>query len=448
MADWNIAPRGLSRRRLIGLAAAGAASAWLGRTPRQALAGTSGAAQQTLANGLTVVALQRTSADVVAVQHTTLAGARDDGDAPASTVLTSRMLLQGSPRYPTEIDVKRAATLAGGSISRGTTTEYSYIAAVMPSSGTETAFDVISDAVINPLFDPQAFLGQQQVALSDLAQRQADPTELIADLLQQTMFAGQPLANPPLGTADAINALTIDILQANRARLWGAANTVLTVVGNKEPDDVFDLANQYFSGMTAGTANVRTPTVLTPPASAQTVQATAGQQEQFLIGFLAPSLHDQDRYPLSVLTSIMSGFSGRLLQALRSDLGLSFTPYASFSPYSDAGLWLASSEVDPDNIDQALDVTRKQIQLIHDQLAQATELSDAIGALSGGQILKSEGYDSVAGQLATQQILGDVSTDEFVRQVQAVTLADVQRVAQQYLDLDHSLTVIVGPGSS
>jgi len=234
-------------------------------------------------------------------------------------------------------------------------------------------------------------------------------------------------------------------LQANRARLWGAANTVLTVVGKIVPDHVFALANQYFSGLTTGVANQRQPTTPVTPSSPQTARATAGRQVQFLVGFSAPSLRDADRYPLAVLTSIMGGFDGRLLRALRSDLGLSFTPAATYSPFSDAGSWYASSAVDPDKLDQALDATQAQIQLIQDTPADDSEVSDAIGAIAGGQIVQSEANSSVALTLAVKQLLGDVSTDAFVRQVQAVTALDVQRVAQTHLDLDHSLTAIVGP---
>jgi len=434
----------ISRRRLFTLAGGSALAMAAGSARRAALADAN-VVQQTLSNGLLVIVQPRASADTAAILHTALAGVRDDGDAPGSTVLTSRMLLQGGPRFPTEIDVKRAITLVGGTIERGTTTEYSEISCVMPATSVETAFDVVSDVVINPLFDADAFSGQQQVALSNLAQRQSTPDAVIADLFQQTLFAGQPLGFPPLGTEDSILALTLDILQANRARLWGAANTVLTVVGKVVPDDIFALANQYFSGLTSGTADQRPPTTLVPPAAPQTVRATAGRQAQFLVGFSAPSLRDADRYPLAVLTSIMGGFSGRLLRVLRSDLGLSFTPSATYSPFSDAGSWSASSAVDPDKLDQALDATRAQIQLIQNKPPDDSEVSDAIGAIAGGQILQSEANASVALTLAVKQLLGDVSTEDFVRQVQAVTAADVQRVAQTHLDLDHSLTAIVGP---
>lgn len=432
----------LSRRRMLALAAA-AGVALVGRRLRVSAA--ANVERQTLANGLTVIVEERPSADTVALQHTTLAGVRDDEDVPGSTVLTSRMLLQGTPRYPSLIALQRAATLAGGTISRGSTSEFSNISSVMPTDAAETAFDLVSDAVTNPLFALDAFNGQKKVALQDLAQRQSTPNILIGDLFQREIFAGQPLGQPPLGTPDSIAAMTLDTIQANRTRLWGAANTVVTVVGRMPVQDAFDLAARYFAALPAGTVNVRQPTQVLPPSSPQIVQATAGQQVQLRIGFTSPSLREPDRYPLAVLTEIMSGFSGRLLRSLRSELGLSFTPSATYATFSDAGAWYASVAADPSNLDQVLAVTRGEIQRIRDERADAGEVADAIRSIAGGAILASESNASVAGQLAAQQILGDVSTEEFVQRVQPVTATDVQRVAQTYLDLDHSLTALVGP---
>jgi predicted Zn-dependent peptidase len=438
-------PLRLSRRAFLGLA--GVTAATFLTSPRWAGAAATSVVSRTLPNGLLVIVQERPSAGTVALQHTALAGVRDDGAHPGSTVLTSRMLLQGTPRYPSEIELKRAATLAGGDLGRGTTSEYSNISCVLPATAAELGFDLLSDAVINPLFDPSAFDGQQHVAMQDLAQRSTTPAVLIGDLFQQTLFGGQPLGFSPFGTTDDIAALTLDIIRQTQQRLWGGANSVLTVVGTIRAEDAFSFAGSYFAGLDAGAANVRQPTQAQPPATAQIVQANAGHQAQFRVGFVAPALPDADRYPIAVLTGMMSGFSGRLLRELRTKLGIAYTPSASYAPYSDAGAWFASVAVDPPNLDQALDVTRSAIQAFRDVQADSSEVSNAIEAIAGTQILAGESNASVAGQLAVQQALGDVSVEEYVRRIRLVTPADVQRVATTYFDLNHSLTAIVGPPS-
>ncbi len=442
------APRStrFSRRRLIALAGAGAALALSGLPIPRALAQDS-ATQQTLPNGLTVIVEERQSADVVALQHTALAGVRDDGDKHGLTVLTSRMLLAGTPRRPSDIAMKAAAALAGGTLGRGTTSEVSNIACVMPADSAELAFDLVSDAVSSPLMGTDGFAAQKAIALQGIAQRISDPALLMNDLFLKTLFAGQPVGFPPLGTAESMAALDLADVINRYENLWGAANAVVTVSGRIQVSQAMDLASRYFGPINAGQANVRTATVTTSPSGGQTVQGTAGQHPIFRVGFLAPDIRSPDRYPLAVLTGMMTGFSGRLVRELRTKRGLSYTPDAEYLPFSDAGAWYAEASVDPGNVQTALEITKTEIQRLSDEMADAPEVADAIDAIAGQEILASEANSAVAARLAAQQILGDVSTDELVRRVRAVTPADVQRVAQAYLQLDRALTVLVGPGA-
>lgn len=447
MSFRRSATQPMPRRRFFALAgAAGAVAA--GIAVPTARGATDATVQQVLDNGLTIIVEERPSADTVALQHTALAGVRDDGHQPGITVLTSRMLLSGTPWRPSDIDMKAAATLAGGTITRGTTSEASSIACVMPATSAELAFDLVSDALVNASLSPLAFLTQQQLALQGLSQRKSAPSILIDDLFQQTLFAGQALGFAPLGTAASIQAATIDDIEATRERLFGGANAVLTIVGRIHAGDALAMAEQYFGPLFAGSANVRTPTQTEPPPAPETVSGVAGQQQLFRVGFWAPSLSDSDRYPMAVLTGIMSGFSGRLVRELRTKRGISYTPSAGYLGLSDAGYWYATAAVDQANLDEALNVTQDQIQEVADQQVGASELSDTVDASAGQEILATQSNADVAAQLASQQIFGDVSTEEYVRRIQAVTADDVLRVAGTYLQLDHSLTVLVGPPAS
>jgi predicted Zn-dependent peptidase len=139
----------LSRRRLFALGLGGAALGFVRPSGGAAAAQTS-TVRATLPNGLLVIAEERRSADVVAARLTARAGARDTADLPGLALLTSRLMFQGTGRFPSETDLQRAAILVGGTIERGTTAEHSLVAAVVPSFEADVAFDLLSDIVINP----------------------------------------------------------------------------------------------------------------------------------------------------------------------------------------------------------------------------------------------------------------------------------------------------------
>jgi predicted Zn-dependent peptidase len=183
-----------------------------------------------------------------------------------------------------------------------------------------------------------------------------------------------------------------------------------------------------------------------PLEAPQVVGREAGQQQvQFRIGFAVPGLLTAERYPLTVLNTIMSGSAGRLFLELRSERGLAYVAFSGYSAYSDAGSWYASAGVDPENLDAALEVTRTEIQKLRAVPPDASEVAAKQGQIAGRQILADETNAARGNRLASREILGTESTEEFVRRIRQVTPADVQRVAQAYLDPDRALLVVVGP---
>src|SRR5437588_11099587 len=224
----NDSPSGhrISRRRLLGWGAAGVA-AGLVRVPGRAAAQTS-SVRTTLPNGMVVIAEERRGAETLAVRVTARAGARDTPEAPGLALLTSRVMFQGTTRYPSETDLQRTAALVGGTVERGTTVEHSLLSSVVPSFEADVAFDLLSDIVGNARMADDALDRQKRIALQDLPQRRSSASGLIDELFQSSLFAGHPLSAPLIGTPDSIGSINRDAIVAARDRLWGATNIVLT----------------------------------------------------------------------------------------------------------------------------------------------------------------------------------------------------------------------------
>src|SRR5262245_44593613 len=106
----------LPRRRVLTLAATGAAASLLAPAGRSE-AQSAQPVREVLPNGLTVIVEERPTAAVVALNLTVLAGSRDDGDTPGITLLTSRAMLAGTSRRPSNSELVRTAALVGGTVS-------------------------------------------------------------------------------------------------------------------------------------------------------------------------------------------------------------------------------------------------------------------------------------------------------------------------------------------
>lgn len=435
----------LRRRRFLSLTVAAAIAAVV-RAPRAPAKAETGPTRTVLPNGLVVIVEERQSANTVALRLTARAGSRDDGPLPGITVITSRMMFQGTGRRPSETALQRTISLVGGTLTRGTSMEWSFFASVVPANEVELGFDLLSDLVLDPLLTPDALARQKRIALQEQAQRRADPTSLLADLFQIAMFAGHPLGTPIIGTPESIDAVTQGALLANRQRLWGASNLVLSVVGRIQHEDALDKAWEYFRDLPPGTKNERPAAPVQPPEGGQSVWGEVGQQQvQFRVGFAAPALVDADRYPLLVLDSLMGGPSGRLFAELRSARGLAYIAGSAYLAFSDGGTWFVEAGVEPQHLDAALEVVWAEIQRLRDTLPDDGEVARQISQIAGQQIVADETNAARAGRLAAQEVLGSEPTEELVRRVRQVDPAAVQRVARSYLDPDRALLVVVGP---
>jgi zinc protease len=405
-----------------------------------------GPTRETLDNGLLVIVQERRSADTVAVRLTTRSGSRDDAALPGLAFVTMRAMLAGTVRRPSGAEITRAAAQVGGTFSGSADDETSALFALMPASEADLGFDLVADVATAPLFDPEAFAGRKQLTLQDVARRRSDPSSVVADVFRGALFAGHPLASSPTGTPESLAAMTRDDAVANHDRFWGGSNAVLAIVGRISVPDALAKARHYFGGLAPGTINARPPARAAVPGTARTMRAEAGQQQaQFLVGFPAPSVLDADRYAMIVLNTMTGGPTGRFFVEIRSQRGLAYTAGSGYQNFSDAGAWFAAAGVDPQNVDPALAVVREQIQRLRDEVPDAQEVADTINQIAGGQLLADETNAARAERLGICAILGTPDTAELVRRVREVTPADVQRVAQTYLDLDRATTVIVGP---
>ena len=445
MAPSRLSTYRLGRRRLLTLTATLTGAALL-RLPPRIGAQPAGVERHTLPNGLVVIVEERRIAESVAFQLSARAGSRDDEELPGLTAFTVRAMTGGTRRRPSQIEIFRTATLVGGTFNGSFGTEQDAFTALVPATEADTGFDLLSDIAGEPLLSEGIVAGFKPTVLQTLALRRADPAALLNDLYTAAIYDGHPASTPTNGTPQSIQALSrTDVITAHR-RFWGAANLVLTIVGEIEIEEALTKAEQYFGSLPPGTLNVRPPASPMPRSSSEVVRGTAGEQQmQFRIGFHAPNLHSEDRYPMAVLNAIMGGAGGRFFVEVRSERGLAYTATSSYSPLTDTGNWFGFAGTEPANLDEAIAAARDLIRGIRDVPVRDTEIQERITQIAGNQILADEANTARAARLSAVEVLGDVSTEEYVRRIRQVTAADVQRVAQTYLDLDRALTVIVGP---
>jgi predicted Zn-dependent peptidase len=177
------------------------------------------------------------------------------------------------------------------------------------------------------------------------------------------------------------------------------------------------------------------------PGSVQTV---------LQLGNLGIERTSPDYFSLLLADRILGGGpAARLFLNLREDKGYTYGAYSGFSGSKFRGTWTSSSEVRTDVTEGAMKEFMYELKRLRDEQVSTAELENAKRAIVGNFALSLEQPQSLLQNIILQKIydLPADYWDTYPQKVAAVTAADVQRVAQKYVDLDHMQIVAVGDAS-
>src|SRR3989344_3846802 len=161
------------------------------------------------------------------------------------------------------------------------------------------------------------------------------------------------------------------------------------------------------------------------------------EQAHLAIGFRTVPLASPEKYPLSVLSSILGGgMSSRLFHEVREKRGLAYYVRCNSDQYTDAGSLVATAGVDPKRIDEALEVIIQELKNLRDGKKKISkdELKKGKEFLKGHLVLELEDSRSVSVFYATQELLEKEidNPSDVLSKIDKVTMDDVMDVAGKY----------------
>lgn len=279
------------------------------------------------------------------------------------------------------------------------------------------------------------------------------PKTLSHDLLMTTLFAGSPYQASHQNILATLPQLrSVDPLMQTYRRRYQPANMLISAVGDISLARLVGALNAAFPAPASSgdcLADVDAPSPLALPAS-RVITGARDDSNQLHIykAWFAPKLSDPDYAPMVVLNTILgaAGLSSRLFLELRDKQGLAYTVRSSYDAAKYLGLFVLYIGTEPNNRDKALKGFEVECQKLMDTPVGAEELSQAIENVIGRRVVYLETAPQQAAYLGAQLAAGLSlqALDELVPRIQAVTPADIQRVAQHVMGAP-SLTSMVGP---
>jgi len=376
----------------------------------------------------------------------------DPGSKTGVANLTSAMLREGTTTRKS-LEIADQIAFLGINLSPSSSWESSTLSLHTPTAQLDSALALFADVALHPSFPANEFERIRKSRLTDLI-RLKDQGPAIANLAFPAIIygTGHPYGAATLGTEVSVKSLSVADLQNYYTANFKPNNATLIIVGDVTPSQIEQKINAVFGGWQRG--DVPQLTYGDPPKAGTTtiylIDKPGAAQSSFRIGSVGVPRSTKDYFPLLVMNTILGGsFTSRLNQNLRETRGYTYGAGSRFDMRRAAGPFSASAEIVAAKTDSALLEFMKELNGIR-QTVPAEELSRAKRFLQLQLPGNFETTQDIAFQMIPVALYGLPFDyyNNYVQNIEAVTQADVARVAQQYIDPASLAVVIVGDRKS
>ncbi len=408
----------------------------------------------TLANGLMLAVVEMHKVPVVDVQLLVDAGAaRDPSTAPGLATFTATMLQQGAGAR-SALDVADEAAFLGAQLGTGATFDGASASIHVPRRRLEAALDLLADVVLRPSFADSEIARQRELRAAQLVQQRDEPVTVASIAFPAIVYGrGHPYGHPLNGTDSATARLARDGVAEFYRTYYRPNGARLLIVGDVTLAEARRLAAARFGGWERGDVPAFPSPPPPPRAAARTVyliDKPGAAQSVVRIGHAGPARTTPDWFALEVLNTIVGGaFTSRLNQNLRETHGYTYGAFSQFAPRRLNGAFVALASVVTAKTDSSLVEFLKELRRIRDEAVAPPELAKAKAYLTLGLPGDFETTGGAAARFRELLAFGLPLDyyDHYVDRINAITGADVQRVAREYIDPDHFDIVVVGDKS-
>jgi predicted Zn-dependent peptidase len=369
-------------------------------------------------------------------------------DTGASHLLEHMVFKGTQQRSAAEIAI--ALEGLGGSLDAYTSREHtSYLARVLDENLPE-ALDVLADLVLAPLLRQEDLDMEREVVLEEIAQVEDTPDDLVYELHGEAMWGGHPYGRSILGTKASVGSMTADTLRALHERRYRGENLIVAAAGNVDHGAFVDAVSGLFG---AHETTERNGAVAVP---SQTVHGEmkverSSAQTHVVFGTGVPGHDHPDRYALVLLSSALGGgMSSRLFQRVREELGLCYSVYSYQSFYSVGGVSGVYVGTRPATADQAVEAIREELASVAATGLGEDELEQTKRQVKGQVMLSLESTGARLHRLASFALHEEpfLGLDGLLARIEAVTVEDIGRVAENFFHPEAQMVLRLGPGSS
>ncbi len=400
--------------------------------------------QFTLKNGLKVILAENHKLPTVSWTLSFNTGPITEGDKAGYAGIFGQVMRAGTTSKTKE-ELSEEIDFMGASVSAGATS----MSAFSLSKYKEDVLDIMTDILYNPSFPQDEFDRAIEQTLTGLKQAKDDPNGIAARIRSMVNY-GKDHPYGEASTEETVSNISIEDLKQHYANYFKPNVAYLVIVGDITKKEAQKLAKEYFGDWKKG--DVKKENFEAPKSIDKTVISLVDRPSsvQSVISISYPVENkpgNADATTISVMNEILGGSgSARLFMNLREDKGYTYGAYSSLGSSRYSAIFNASASVRNEVTDSALTEFINELKRIREAEVTQEELDLAVNSMRGSFARGLENRSTVA-QYALSSELNGLPDDyyaNYLKRLEAITIQDIQRVAQKYIRPDKANIVIVG----
>jgi predicted Zn-dependent peptidase len=402
--------------------------------------------REVLSNGLTILTEEMPHIRSVAIGIWIKTGSRHEtSDLNGISHFVEHMVFKGT-RNRTAEQIAREVDSVGGNMDAFTAKECICFDVKVLDEHLPTALDILSDLVLNPVFDTAELKRERGVILEEIKMDEDNPDYLVHEIFTQNFWKDHPLGKPILGTKETVKRFEQGVLFDYYRRFFVPNNMIIAAAGNLNHERLVELVSEKFADLSFGPNGFKQEP---PKISARIIMRNkkALEQVQLCIGVPSLPIGDDRRFVSYILNTLLGGgMSSRLFQSVREKQGLAYAIYSELNPYRDTGSMCIYAGTSRENAPKVVRSVVDEFSKLKTEAAPQEELKRAKDQLKGSLMLSLESSTARMSNLARQELYFDrfYTMDEIIARVEAVTAEDLIRLANDYFQTNSIAVTVLG----
>ncbi len=402
--------------------------------------------REVLPNGMILLSEEMPHIRSISIGIWMKTGSRDeDAELNGISHFTEHMVFKGT-KNRTARDIARQVDSIGGNMDAFTGKEIICFNIKVLDEHVPIAIDILSDLVLNPVFDPKDITREKGVILEEIKMDEDNPDYLIHEIFTQNFWKDHALGKPILGTKETVRSFEHERLFNFYSQRFVPNNMIISAAGNLNHSRIVELIKARFAGLSSVPNGFHEPAPAVTPRIV-TRNKKSLEQVQLCLGVASHPISHQKRYVSYVMNTVLGGgMSSRLFQKIREEQGLVYSIYSDLNPYRDTGCLSVYAGTSLESTRKVVDSVLAEFRELKSEQIPADELRRAKDQLKGSLMLSLESSTSRMSNLARQEMYFGrfFSLDETIEQIESVKAEEITEMAEGLFQPDKVAITVLG----